>query len=214
MKNIFFGALIIGSILVGCKEENPNQSSGGAAEGIPNQPSGVVKVTTSYLNNGAKIETPISSNNKIHGIKRAYYSNGIMQLEIPYKDGLIDGVAKEYRSNGALESETSYKDGLLNGAKKEYYNNGALRSERVYKNDKIVSLKTYWSNSSLNTKTSCSENEYVNGVFKKYNSDGSLYAEGVFVNGIGTYIEYGENGKDIERTFLDDNKLSCYGLLY
>ncbi|MCR6574069.1 toxin-antitoxin system YwqK family antitoxin [Campylobacter insulaenigrae] len=214
MKNIFFGALIIGSILVGCKEENPNQSSIAAAEGIPNQPSGVVKVTTSYLNNGAKIETPISSNNKIHGIKRAYYSNGIMQLEIPYKDGLIDGVAKEYRSNGALESETSYKDGLLNGAKKEYYNNGALRIERIYKNDKIVSLKTYWSNGHLGIEASCDENEYVDETLKGYHSDGSSHIEGVFKNGEGVYIENYENGEAKEYTFIGDNKLSCYRFIY
>lgn len=99
--------------------------------------------------------------------------------------------------------------------KKEYHSNGALRSESVYKNDKIVSLKTYWSDGHLKIEVSCDENEYVDGALKGYNSDGSSYIEGVFANGVGTYIEYGENEKDMESTFFDDNnKLSCYRFLY
>ncbi|MBF7045323.1 hypothetical protein IY974_01970 [Campylobacter volucris] len=192
MKNLFFGALIIGSILVGCKEENPNQSSGGAVEGILNQPSGVARVATSYLNNGVKIETPINSNNKIHGIKRAYYSNGIISSEISYKDGLRDGIAKEY------------------------FNNGTLKKEMVYKNDKIISIKTYHKNGNLNFEVFCSEDEKidglfkVNGVLKVYNDDGSLEAEGIFTNGVGTKIIKNGINKGQTFTYTSKNPLTCY----
>ena len=45
----------------------------------------------------------------INGILRVYYPNGVLLLEMPYKNGLMDGIARGYRQDGKLYEEIIYR---------------------------------------------------------------------------------------------------------
>jgi antitoxin component YwqK of YwqJK toxin-antitoxin module len=51
---------------------------------------------------------------KFVGIRKEYYENGNIQLEIPYNsDGLVHGIQRGYTLEGKLVYEMAYKNGVI-----------------------------------------------------------------------------------------------------
>ena len=48
-------------------------------------------------------------NKPLNGIVKVYYPNGVLLLEMPYKNGLMDGIARGYREDGKLYEEIIYR---------------------------------------------------------------------------------------------------------
>ena len=68
-------------------------------------------------------------NNKIHGVYKEYYENGILKLESNCNNGEGDGKFISYHNNGSLFREKFYnKDGVAETIK-EFYSNGNVRLE-------------------------------------------------------------------------------------
>jgi hypothetical protein len=42
---------------------------------------------------------------------KAYFENGKLQLEIPYKNGQVDGLVKRYDENGQVVEQATFKNG-------------------------------------------------------------------------------------------------------
>jgi len=104
------------------------------------------------------------------GLVRAYYSNGNIRYEMPYKKGKREGLHKTFYKNGAIESEWPYKDDKLEGQIKDYYENGKVEHENFFQNGKET------------------------GPEKRYFGSGALSSEVVFRDGYQEAKEYYENG--------------------
>ncbi|WP_394966090.1 toxin-antitoxin system YwqK family antitoxin [uncultured Helicobacter sp.] len=65
---------------------------------------------------------------KISGcVEKAYYENGNLRYEIPYKNGEIHGVEKWYYENGNLRLEIPFENDKRHGIAKAYYENGIYK---------------------------------------------------------------------------------------
>jgi antitoxin component YwqK of YwqJK toxin-antitoxin module len=79
-------------------------------------------------------------NGKKEGSARGYHSNGKLQGDWVFKNGMPTAATIYYRS-GEKWLEHRFKEGKLNGITKEYDKEGSLIAERYYKDDKLVERK-------------------------------------------------------------------------
>ena len=131
-----------------------------------------------YDSNGNIIYKIINGN--CEGDIKIYYSDGTIDYEGGYKNGLKHGKGKKYGYQKTFESE--YLFGLKNGKGKEYDEEGKLIFEGEYFQDnKHGKGKEYDKDGKL-----IFEGEYSvgkkNGIGKEYDKDGKLIYEGYYVN--------------------------------
>jgi len=101
-------------------------------------------------------ETHLSKEDNLMEVRKEYWENGNLKLEVPYKKhyGLgwrkvkttltPHGIAKEYYENGVLKKEDPYVDGKREGILKLYDANGTLEAEAEFRNDKRDGKSTYY----------------------------------------------------------------------
>lgn len=70
-----------------------------------------------------------SERDKISGCIERIYANGILTVEIPYKNGRLEGISKIYYENGNLSRIIPHKNNEAVGIVKLYYKNGNLQAE-------------------------------------------------------------------------------------
>jgi antitoxin component YwqK of YwqJK toxin-antitoxin module len=92
-------------------------------------------------------------------VRKGYYPDGQLKLEIPFENGKPDGQAKVYYKGGTLREEKGFRNGRQHGMSRIYYKNGRLMKEVPYKNGK------------------------KHGIEKIYNPDGNLIKELKYKNG-------------------------------
>lgn len=63
-------------------------------------------------------------NEPFTGILYDTYDDGIVSLEIKFKDGLKQGITTQYYESGSIKLETNYKNDLEDGIEKVYHENG------------------------------------------------------------------------------------------
>jgi hypothetical protein len=87
------------------------------------------------------------------GLRKYYYPDGSLYMEIEVEDTIAHGKSKEYYRSGNLYQESTYVNGMKHGAFKRYYENGKIALECVYDSGRR------------------------HGVEKKYRKDGTLAYE-------------------------------------
>jgi uncharacterized protein len=102
----------------------------------------------------------------------AYFANGKLAYQEPYKNGLIHGQLKEYYQSGQIYSETSFENGDYHGGFVEYHANGKVKAKGNYIHDN------------------------AEGTWFQYDDKGSVLRSENYLAGAldGQYIEY-QNGK-------------------
>lgn len=131
-----------------------------------------------------KLEYQIDQNtgNK-HGVYKEYdlISNALL-IERVYQQNRIEGVEKIYFTNGQIDGELMYVNGIHNGAFKYYYEDGTLKQEGSYKEGKIEGiLSSYYPNGGLKEEVMHLEG-VTQGAFKEYNENKTLKAEGEYTS--------------------------------
>jgi len=96
-----------------------------------------------YHSSGQIIEEVVYKNNLKEGLTSKWNKDGHPLSEIEYKKGKKDGVAKQYEQ-GVLIMEIHYKDDMLHGDFKEFYQNGQVKINTYYENDKVNGRYTYF----------------------------------------------------------------------
>ena len=71
-----------------------------------------------------------------NGVQKTYYPNGVLWLELTYKNGKLEGIQKSYFENGKIQTEDEYKNDKRNGQYKGYSSNGNLYVEYTFIDDK------------------------------------------------------------------------------
>jgi antitoxin component YwqK of YwqJK toxin-antitoxin module len=157
--------------------------------------SGCKEIKKEYYPNGnVRIELELE-NEVADGYFREYYNDGQLKIEGRYKNGLKEGIHSWYYSNGGLKQENELKDGVLHGFHKEYYNNGVLKKNGVFVNGiQDEEVTTYYPSGKLETKEFY-KNGKSNRVFEEFYENGNklMYAE--LKDGVTLFYEkYDESG--------------------
>ncbi len=129
-------------------------------------------------------------------VKKEYYSNGELMVEVQFEDDLMNGYYKEYYPDGSIKVESNYKDGKLDGNKILYYNNGQIEWEATYDLDIVNGIfKKYLSNGTL-IGESYFKNGKQDGIIKSYHKNSNLESESEFKSGLlnGYFKSYFEDG--------------------
>ena len=83
------------------------------------------------------------------GFERKYYSDGKLDYECVFVNGIPNGPYKAYFPDGKIREEGRYKDGKLDGECKVYYRDGKVGMEFRYDAGKLTALKQYSSSGEL-----------------------------------------------------------------
>jgi TonB family protein len=92
----------------------------------------------------------VAVNYSQNGIIKTYYPDGTPRTEISYVNDVLDGSAILFYSNGNIQEEKNYSNGILSGIVREYYPSGLLKMEYSVKNGiKDGNQRIYYENGSL-----------------------------------------------------------------
>jgi len=171
--------------------------------------------------------------------RNEWYSDGIKEYEIPYKDSVPHGEFKRWTGYGDLVLEGEYKKGLRHGKWTSYYGghfnkkteairyykedhpigdwegwhfNGEKAFEEHYndKGDSVGLWKKWYENGKLAEENSCFRT-IETGSQKSFRNDGTLEFDKQCTNGIfaGKQVHYYSDGKRIQ--WEDEFRLDPYG---
>ena len=104
-----------------------------------------------YYHKGAKTIMTIENyiKDKIEGIGKVFYTNGVLGEEVAYKNNLKHGASKKYNKEGKLIEESTYVNNLLQGPYKVYDEFGNLIVVGKYNNDKKKGIWKYYDKGKL-----------------------------------------------------------------
>lgn len=114
--------------------------------------------------------------------RNEWYTDGIKELEIPYKDNVPHGEFKRWTGFGDLAMVGEYKKGLRHGTWTSYYtanlNSRKKEAVRYYKDDHAVGDWEGWFyNENKAFEEHYNDNGDSIGIWKKWNEDGSIAQE-------------------------------------
>lgn len=90
----------------------------------------VLLVFFSFYTLGTNVQKECESErDKISGCIERIYTNGILTVEIPYKNGRLEGISKVYYENGNLWHTIPYKNNEAVGIVKLYYKMGTCKQK-------------------------------------------------------------------------------------
>ncbi len=113
-------------------------------------------------------------------------SNGVLQFQYTYKDGLQHGPYVTYYGNGNKQKEGTYNYGKQDGEYKEYYESGPLKYWYNWDNEKKVGeWKSFYENGGKWTLRNF-QNDKLNGKLYVWDEQGRLGKEQTYVNGVQT----------------------------
>ena len=104
-----------------------------------------------YYHKGAKtiMTTENYVNDKIEGIRKVFYTNGILGEEVAYKNNLKHGTSKKYNKEGKLIEESVFVNGVMQGPYKVYDEFGNVVVVGKFKNDKKNGIWKYYEKGKL-----------------------------------------------------------------
>ena len=162
-------------------------------------------------------------------VEKNYYPDGILESEIPYKNGKIDGVARWYYLSERVSLEINYKEGLKEGVMLRFSRSGKRESVENYKNDSLHGVSLKYNEEGILVSETLYENGKKNGETKQYFNDGTLFVtgfykddlydgkwtyfdmdgfvvgEGNFVKGNGILIGYNERENITRKVYYENN---------
>jgi antitoxin component YwqK of YwqJK toxin-antitoxin module len=162
----------------------------------------------------------VTSDVKIHEIKRDYYPNGNIKSIASYYNDLPDGVRRDYDINGKIIASYIFKDGILEatgiidekgkyqGKWYYFYENGNVYETGNYRNSlKVGEWIVYDTLGNIIEKM-----EYLNGILEGeyviYYENGNIKRKIPYEDGManGEYVEYDINGELIAKGKLSHDE--------
>ena len=128
-----------------------------------------------------------------NGVEKTYYPNGVLWLELTYKNGKLEGIQKSYFENGKIQTEDEYKNDKRNGQYKGYSSNGNLYVEYTFIDDKKNGPFALYYKSGK--KKGTYKDDVVHGRVSFFEEDGTLSMEVEFKNGNPVSAMWGDGRK-------------------
>lgn len=175
-----------------------------------------------YHSNGRLKEKQIMKDGEPADTAFSYYSNGLLNLKVPYKNGKVDGKVLVY-NNGILSRSIYYEngeagsgdlidyhsigtvnikvplvDGKANGTFKSFYDSGELFRTGEQKEGELSGARiTYFKTGQVSYKEQYVEGE-LNGEYISYYRDGQVEVKGQYEDGnkIGKWEYFFRNGNE------------------
>jgi antitoxin component YwqK of YwqJK toxin-antitoxin module len=148
----------------------------------------------------------IYQRSKKTGLREGFYhridSSGILMEEAHYKQDTLHGIRKLFHENGVIEYEESHDMGRYHGPFRNYYEDGTLEMEGEYKHDEMVGVWTRYYPGGQKMEEVQFSNNMENGPFTEWYENGKLKATGSYLEGDnehGELLEYNEEGVLIAR---------------
>jgi len=122
---------------------------------------------------------------------------------VPY--GFTGLVKTGCYENGKVKNLSNFKNGEYEGISRSWYENGQLQSKKIYKNMVLAGLQIGWYESGQ-LKYQENHNEDGKVSHKSWHENGTLNAEGNYINNLGPIEKYG-----LWRGWYDNGKLQYEG---
>ncbi len=143
-----------------------------------------VAETVAYHENGQmRFSYPVHDN-KVHGVGRIWYANGVLYCEETYVNNSLHGPKKEWHPNGVLRKEVNYKKGTLDGIRKDWHENGVQLQQCFYKEDRLEGQFLEWYDNGQIRLDFNFANGRRHGTFKYGLPDGTLKKSEVYMRGV------------------------------
>ncbi len=111
--------------------------------------------------------------------RNEWYTDGIKELEIPYKDGVPHGDFKRWTGFGDVALLGHYKKGLRDGKWTSLYSDKKVEAYRYYENDHPVGDWEGWHfNRARAFEEHYDDDGFAIGIWKKWYDNGALQQEG------------------------------------
>lgn len=193
--------LICLMLLFGCSNGKPNVET--------------IKVTKYLDNMGGKnkfVYYVLKSDSSIrHGEYRLYgVNNELLDYEV-YKYGLLDSEYIYYWPNGLIRQRGSVSSGNYDGNHYYYHKNGKIYQIFLFESDRLMNVIDM--RDSTGKKLDYGSFKDGNGILKLYFSDGHLFQEGKYVNGLreGEWTTYFLDGNKWVDNYKNGSYLETYG---
>ena len=121
-------------------------------------------------------------NDKFHGKRNYWDSNGHIKSEENYKNDLLDGIQTNYK-NGQIESELNYSKGVQQGKETWWHENGQIEIEENYKNGLLHGKCTEWDEKGQIESESNYKNDVRHGKNISWHENGQKKSEVNYKNG-------------------------------
>lgn len=141
------------------------------------------------------------------GVKKDYWENGNIKLELRYENGKLNGESVWYTQKGQLAVKGNYKDDVLDGTYTRWHPNGKMASEEHYVNGKLDGeVKKWFDNGQLFQEGQYSEG-MMDGQWFIFYPSGALAGKAEYKMGTGKQVCYEESGyKCLEVPYVDNLK--------
>ena len=145
------------------------------------------------------------------------YQNGNIQYSGNFKNNKPVGKFKRYDQNGVLKVEMFYKENSVKIYSKFFYPGKILQAEGIYLGKLKDSIWNYYSVDGFKINEVPYLNNKKHGIEKKYYQNGNLSEKSEWKNGVndGLIIRYYESGKVMARIFymngILDGEYNIYG---
>ncbi len=160
---------------------------------------------TAYYSNGKiESETPYR-NGLVHGEFKVWWENGQLKAKGYYRQGKPHGPWEYYFNTYVLAAKGSFKDGLKEALWIEYWENGELKRRGSYRGGKEIGEWLGWVSAGGEVlRTSCFESN-ASGHTKSAYDNGSFKEEFDcrFGKRVGPYVEGSPEGTPLCRGFYD-----------
>ena len=139
--------------------------------------------TSENTTNSNGIVVSLESNSPITGSLVEYnYNYGIQSIK-NYRNGVLDGKVYYFNGDGGVSKVSEYRNGVLDGARYEFDDKGSLTSATEYNNGVKEGTEVKFANG-IKTQEDVYRNGRKNGKSVSYYTDGSLKAEGTYVDNV------------------------------
>lgn len=119
------------------------------------------------------------------GKYRRYDEEGRLVEESVYAEGKIEGERRLFYPSGKLMRSETHRNGRYEGPYKGYFESGRLREEGRYSDNIMVDVWKYYydlEDNPLKEEIRYSNENLENGPFREYHPNGTLRAEGTYVD--------------------------------
>jgi antitoxin component YwqK of YwqJK toxin-antitoxin module len=130
-----------------------------------------------------------------NGWVRWYYTNGNLQSEYWFPNGIPDGTFATYHYNGMKKDSMVYIKGVLTGTSKSWHSNGYLADSVVYSNDGSA-VHVSWFNKGMPSGAGKTKDWSPEGKWRYYHRNGNLAA-----------LEEYKDRKLLSRIYFDEQGL-------
>jgi antitoxin component YwqK of YwqJK toxin-antitoxin module len=128
-----------------------------------------------------------------NGWVRRYYTNGNLESEVRFTNGMTDGIYTAYHYNGMISDSMFYFKGVITGTLKRWHNNGFIADSVVYNKDGSA-VQVSWFNNGMPSSGGKTTYGLQEGRWRYYHSNGNLASQ----------EEY-KAGKQVSRIYFDED---------